>query len=64
VAAESASVRCTPSSKSAGKIRKQLPIGYDLDGADVYHALAYYHDHSREMRDLEQEREDAIEDFR
>jgi uncharacterized protein (DUF433 family) len=37
---------------------------YDLDVADVYHALAYYHDHPREMRDVEEEREDAIEDFR
>ena len=37
---------------------------YDLDVADVYHALAYYHDHPREMRDVEQEREDAMEDFR
>ena len=37
---------------------------YDLDVADVYHALAYYHDHPREMRDVEDEREDAMEDFR
>jgi uncharacterized protein (DUF433 family) len=37
---------------------------YNLDVADVYHALAYYHDHPREMRDVEQEREDAVEDFR
>ncbi len=37
---------------------------YDLDVADVYHALAHYHDHPREMRDVEQEREDAMEDFR
>lgn len=37
---------------------------YDLDVADVYHALAYYHDHPREMRDVEQEREDAMGDFR
>ncbi|WP_340102203.1 DUF433 domain-containing protein [Salinibaculum salinum] len=37
---------------------------YDLDVADVYHALAYYHDHPREMRDVEQEREDAMEEFR
>ena len=36
---------------------------YDLDVADVYHALAYYHDHPREMRDVEQEREDAMKDF-
>jgi uncharacterized protein (DUF433 family) len=37
---------------------------YDLDVADVYHALAYYHDHPREMRDVKEEREDAIADFR
>ncbi|MFC5279044.1 DUF433 domain-containing protein [Halorubrum rubrum] len=36
---------------------------YDLDMADVYHALAYYHDHPREMRAAEREREDAIVDF-
>lgn len=33
---------------------------YDLNVADVYHALAYYHDHPREMREVEAEREDAI----
>jgi len=37
---------------------------YDLDVADVYHALAYYHDHPREMSDTEAEREDAMETFR
>lgn len=37
---------------------------YDLDVADVYHALAYYHDHPKEMRAVEAEREDAIEQFR
>ena len=37
---------------------------YDLDVADVYHALAYYHDHPREMRDVEDERDDSIADFR
>jgi uncharacterized protein (DUF433 family) len=37
---------------------------YDLDVADVYHALAYYHDHPREMHTVEQEREDAMDDFR
>ena len=36
---------------------------YDLDVADVYHALAYYHDHPREMRDVKQEREDAMTDI-
>lgn len=37
---------------------------YDLDVADVYHALAYYHDHPREMTEVEAEREDAIDAFR
>lgn len=37
---------------------------YDLDIADVYHALAYYHDHPREMREVEENRMDAIDSFR
>jgi len=37
---------------------------YDLDVADVYHALAYYHDNPREMRDVTAEREDSVEQFR
>lgn len=37
---------------------------YDLDVADVYHALAYYHDHPREMNEVEAEREDAMDTFR
>ena len=36
---------------------------YDLDVADVYHALAYYHDHPREMRDVERERTETMEEF-
>lgn len=37
---------------------------YDLDVADVYHALAYYHDHPREMSRVKADREDAVEKFR
>jgi len=37
---------------------------YDLDVADVYHALAYYHDHPREMSDIEAERDEAMANFR
>lgn len=37
---------------------------YDLDVADVYHALAYYHDHPREMSDIATKREDVMETFR
>lgn len=36
---------------------------YDLDVANVYHALAYYHDHPREMRDVERERADSVAAF-
>ncbi|MCH7661203.1 MAG: DUF433 domain-containing protein [Euryarchaeota archaeon] len=37
---------------------------YDLDVSDVYHDLAYYHDHPREMREVNDERERAIAEFR
>ncbi|MDY6817921.1 MAG: DUF433 domain-containing protein [Halobacteriales archaeon] len=37
---------------------------YDLDVADVYHALAYYHDHPREMSEVEARREEVVEEFR
>lgn len=33
---------------------------FDLDVADVYHALAYYHDHPAEMQEVERERAEAI----
>ena len=35
---------------------------YDLDIADVYRALTYYYDHLDEMREIEQKREQVIED--
>lgn len=34
---------------------------YDLDVADVYHALAYYHDHPREMSAIERNRAERRE---
>lgn len=34
---------------------------HDLDIADVYHALAYYHDHPEEMEAVEDQRQRAIE---
>lgn len=37
---------------------------YDLDVADVYHALAYYHDNPREMRRVERDRDDRVREFR
>ena len=33
---------------------------YNLDIADVYHALAYYHEHPDQMREVERRREEAI----
>ncbi len=35
---------------------------HDLDVADVYRALTYYHDHPKEMRAVERQREAAIEE--
>ena len=37
---------------------------YDIDVADVYHALAYYHDNPREMSKIEKGREKTIETLR
>jgi uncharacterized protein (DUF433 family) len=34
---------------------------HDLDLADVYHALAYYHDHPAEMAEVEQRQEQAAD---
>lgn len=35
---------------------------FGLDLADVYRALAYYHDHREEMRAVERQRSAAIQD--
>jgi len=37
---------------------------FDLDVADIYHALAYYHDHPRGMREVEGERAEVVETVR
>jgi uncharacterized protein (DUF433 family) len=36
---------------------------HDLDVADVYRALTYYHDHPEEMRTVEHQREEAVQDY-
>ena len=36
---------------------------HDLDVADVYRALTYYHDHPEEMRQVERQRQSAIEEY-
>jgi len=35
---------------------------HDLDVADVYRALTYYHDNPEEMREVERTRQSAVED--
>jgi len=35
---------------------------HDIDVADVYRALTYYHDHPEEMRAVERKRGEAVED--
>jgi uncharacterized protein (DUF433 family) len=37
---------------------------HNLDIADVYHALAYYHEHPEEMRAVERRRNEAVESAR
>jgi uncharacterized protein (DUF433 family) len=36
---------------------------HDVDVADVYRALTYYHDHPEEMRAVERQREEAVEEY-
>ena len=36
---------------------------HDVDVADVYRALTYYHDHPGEMRAVERGREEAVEEY-
>lgn len=47
----------------AGEDPETVAEWFDLDLADVYHALAYYHDHPREMRAVEVERAEAFESY-
>jgi uncharacterized protein (DUF433 family) len=35
---------------------------HELDVADVYRALTYYHDHPEEMRAVERQREEAFDE--
>jgi uncharacterized protein (DUF433 family) len=36
---------------------------HDVDVADVYRALTYYHDHPDEMRAIERQREEAVDEY-
>lgn len=40
----------------------EFAAGHDLDVADVYAALTYYHANSEEMRDVEQRRADLADE--
>jgi uncharacterized protein (DUF433 family) len=43
---------------------RALSDRYDIDIADVYRALAYYHDNPGEMREIEKKRQETIEEHR
>lgn len=48
----------------AGDDPAQITTDYDIDLADVYHALAYYHDNPAEMDEIEARRESFVEGIR
>lgn len=50
--------------EEAGCTPESVADRYNLDLADVYHALAYYHDNPAEMRHVERERARTIDAHR
>ena len=48
----------------AGDDPAQVAADYDIDLADVYHALAYYYDNPAEMDEIEARRARFVEDIR
>lgn len=50
--------------ENGGLTPAMLADRHGLDLSDVYHALAYYHDHPAEMRHVEQRRRRTIEENR
>lgn len=50
--------------EEAGLDPQTVADRHNLDLADVYHALAYYHEHPEEMRRVEQQRKAVIEEYR
>ncbi|EMA40525.1 hypothetical protein C447_04477 [Halococcus hamelinensis 100A6] len=48
----------------AGDDPAQIAADYDIDLADVYHALAYYYDTPEEMDEIETRRDAFVEDIR
>ena len=50
--------------EGCGADPKTVADRYDLDVADVYHALAYYHDNVEEMNEVRRRRERTIDRYR
>lgn len=50
--------------EEAGEDPAAVAERFDLEVADVYHALAYYHDHPEEMEAVAAEREAAVQAVR
>ena len=48
----------------AGDDPARIATDYDIDLADVYHALAYYYDNPEEMDAIEARREAFVEEIR
>ena len=48
----------------AGDDPAQIAADYDIDVADVYYALAYYHDNPGEMDRIETRRREFVESIR
>ena len=48
----------------AGDDSARIATDYDIDLADVYHALAYYYDNQEEMDGIEARREAFVEEIR
>lgn len=44
-----------------GRDAQTVADRFDLTASDVYHALAYYHDHPKEMRAVEERRRELYE---
>ena len=48
--------------EGAGLSPDTFAAKFDVDVADVYHALAYFHDHPEEMAEIERRRKQVIEE--
>ena len=62
IAGSRITVRSVHAKVEQGDLSPQaLADRHNLDVADVYHALAYYHEHPDEMREIERQRAATIE---